>query len=127
MISETGHPFVDDKVPHTKANRTWAGVDELLQERQHGNVRVRREGAQETVRRHAAGQFVVVPEQPAQDLKGVRICSAVEAVTLGQAQQDRRGQPRPFFRRVSVDLPIRFLVLTRYPMSWMMMRAKSHR
>ena len=75
-------------------------VDALLEEGHHFGVGRRRESPVIAVRGHVAGELVVVPEQPAQDLELLIVIGfAKTAITLAQAQQDRRrlGKPMPIF------------------------------
>src|SRR5580692_4291842 len=58
---------------------------------EHMRIGRRRKSPQETIGRHIAGQFVVVPEQPAQQLELLRFAFRAEAAILRrELQEDRR-------------------------------------
>src|SRR6478609_1794769 len=59
---------------------------------QHLRVAIGDERPHEAVGRHVAGELVVVPEQPAQELELLLLRLAAEAaISVGKAEQDRRS------------------------------------
>jgi len=81
---------------------------------QHCRIRIRREHAQVTVGRRIAGEFVVVPQQPAQDLAALAsVVPAVLSESLEQIVEDDAGLRKvlPFVLKHrnfahDIDLPI---------------------
>jgi hypothetical protein len=54
---------------------------------ENGRVRLRRGRSQKAARRHVTVQFVVVPEEPSQNLEALVLILAVEpAMTLGESE-----------------------------------------
>ena len=92
----------------------YLGLQNHREEVWFKNLRIGRwrEGPHEPVARHVAGEFVIVPEQPAQDFEALAvICAAEAAIALSQAEQDRRclGKAHTIVREYGIS-PISFTV-----------------